>query len=183
MAPPELVEGCLETCDGEVAAECPSGPTATSCAEACKLTTRVPACADELEEFFDCVDDDDTTSCSNQGEVVFDECVAEQLTAYACVLQEAPDPKFEDACESYCEAAMDAMCENDAGDLAGCILYCQSVSTIFPSCETDWVELLGCAEAAEFECNASGDAEPTRCTAEYLFFYACVCESDPAACD
>lgn len=182
VPPPDLVEACQATCDAEVAAGCPSGPTATSCADGCDLTTRVPACADELESFFDCVAADDTTSCSNEGEVTFDECVIEQVEAYTCVLQEAPDPALGKPCESYCRTAVGAMCENDAGDLAGCILYCQSIGTTFPACRADWQDALECGESSEFECNESGDAEPVDCNVEVLLFYACVCESDPSVC-
>lgn len=183
VPPPELIEGCQETCDAEVAANCPSGPTASACADGCNLTTRVPACADELANLFDCVGDNDTTSCSNAGEVVFDECVTEQIDAYACVLQEAPDPELEEPCESYCGAVSDVMCDNEGGDLTGCILYCQSIGTTVPSCQAAWQNVLACGESAEFECDADGGAQPVGCDVEGLLFLACVCESDPTLCE
>lgn len=183
VPPPELVEGCAATCDAEVAADCASGPTRTSCADGCNLLTRVPACAEQLGSFFDCVAEDDTTSCSNEDEVVFNACVSEQLAAYACVLQEAPDPDLEAPCESYCAGSVDAMCENDDGDLAGCVLWCQSIGTTFPSCQTRWQTLLECSETDGFECDANGEASPVGCGAEGVSFLACICDGDPAVCD
>jgi len=183
VPPPELVEGCQAACDAEVAAGCAAGPSTSSCADGCNLTTRVPACAERLGTFFDCVAEDDTTSCSNEDEVVFDACVIEQIDAYACVLQEAPDPDLAEPCENYCSAVVDAMCENDEGDLAGCVLWCQSLGTTYPSCRSPWQTLLECGETAEFECNANGEAEPLGCTVEALTFLVCICNSDPTVCE
>jgi len=183
VPPPELVQGCQATCDAEVAAGCAAGPTTSSCADGCNLMTRVPACAERLGTFFDCVADDDTTSCSGEDEVVFDACVIEQIDAYACVLQEAPDPELAEPCEYYCSAVVDAACENDEGDLAGCVLWCQSLGTTYPSCQSPWQTLLECGETAELECDANGEAGPLGCTVEALSFLVCICSSDPTVCE
>jgi hypothetical protein len=125
-----------------------------------------------MTEFIECTDEDDTTSCSADGEVVFDGCVSEQLAAWGCVFQEAPDPELEEPCENRCNAEAEAMCSDDY-DLAGCVLFCQSVGTILPACEPTWQSFLECSNGAEFECNEDGEAEPVGCDAEGISFLAC----------
>lgn len=182
VPPPELVDDCEQFCELEVASECPSAPDAAACAGGCELTTRVPECNDELGEFFDCIEEDSTNSCSNEGDVVYDSCVSEQLAAWSCVYQEAPDPGLEEPCESYCGAVQDAMCANDAGDLAGCILYCQSIGTILPECVDPWQTLLECGQGADFECDENGEAQPAGCDIEAVLFIGCVCTTSPELC-
>lgn len=179
---PELVDACAESCALQLEADCPSGPTEASCAGACELITRVPACESTYEELFDCIEEDDTTSCSGEGDVVFDHCVNEQLSAYTCVLDEAPNEALEEPCEDYCGAAVGAGCANDANDLAGCIVYCQSIGTILPACESEWRSLLECGHDAEFTCNDEGEAEAMGCDVEALLFFACMCDSSPELC-
>ena len=179
---PELVDACAATCALELEADCPNGPTEDSCAGGCELITRVPACESTFAELYDCIEEDDTTSCSGQGEVVFDNCVSEQLAAYTCVLDEAPDEALEEPCENYCNAAVGAMCPNDENDLAGCIVYCQSIGTILPVCEGDWRSVLECGQDAEFECDDMGNAQAMGCGVEALGFFACVCDSSPELC-
>jgi hypothetical protein len=118
------------------------------------------------------VDESDATSCSDEGEVVFNACVPEQQAAYTCLFQDAPDDELAEPCEALCSAQAAAECAV-TDDLAGCVLGCQSIPTILPTCESGWTEFLACSEDEAISCDADGEPVVRGCTAEYLQFLAC----------
>ncbi|HWO13218.1 MAG TPA: hypothetical protein VNN80_27145 [Polyangiaceae bacterium] len=168
----DLIEGCEHLCSVETGSGCSSAPSADDCAGSCVVITRVEACNDVVREFFECVNEDDSTSCSDDGDVQFDGCVSEQLEAYACILREAPDDDLEEPCETYCGAQAAAECEMSE-DVSGCVLGCTAIPTILPTCEESWRTLLDCTEGSEFTCDNDGEPTVSGCGAEYLTFLAC----------
>lgn len=172
MPPDELVDGCRQACEAEVASDCPSAPTAADCEGSCTLITRVESCADKVGQFFDCVAEDDVTSCSDDGDVVFDTCVSEQLDAYSCIFQEAPDDSLQVPCEEICTAEAAADCAG-SDDLPGCVLGCQSVPTILPTCAPSWQDYVSCAQGSEYTCDEDGEPQVAGCDGEILVFLAC----------
>lgn len=170
--PMDLVEGCAHACTAQTGSGCPGAPTADDCAGGCVVITRVESCNDVVREFFECVEGDATTSCSDDGDVQFDECVSEQLAAYACILRDAPDDDLEEPCETYCAAQAAAECEMSE-DVSGCVLGCTAIPTILPTCEDSWRSLLECTEHEEFSCDEAGEPTVAGCVAEYLTFWAC----------
>ena len=170
--PMDLVEGCAKACSAEVESGCSSAASAGDCAGSCLVITRVESCRRDVRRFVECIEEDDSTSCSADGDVVFDGCVSEQLAAYSCVLSNAPDEELEEPCEAYCEAQAAAECETSE-DVPGCVLGCTSIPTILPACEEGWRLLLDCTSNQEFTCDADGEPTVQGCGGEYLAFWAC----------
>lgn len=167
---PQVVDGCNQLCEKQVAAGCSGGGTLDSCIVGCRVILANPSCASAAQTLFACLPNA-TASCDASGNVVFDRCQVEQLTADTCFLQNANDTTLANPCATYCAAVTAAKCPNDT---PGCQGGCQVVGNLVAGCDAPWKDYVTCANGSTLTCGADGKAGAQACASEALRFYACV---------
>jgi hypothetical protein len=167
---PQVVGGCNQLCEKQVAAGCSAGGTLNSCIVGCQVILNNPNCASAAQTLFSCLANA-TASCDASGNVVFDRCQIEQLTADTCFLQNANDPTLADPCATYCASVTAAKCPNDT---PGCQGGCQILGNLVAGCDAAWKSYVTCANGSTLTCGADGKAGAQACASQALRFYSCV---------
>jgi hypothetical protein len=166
---PQVVDGCVQLCDKEQAANCPGFSSLSSCMVGCELLLKNPGCASMAQNLFSCVNGA-TASCDSSGNPTFANCGLQEIASAGCFISNTVDPTLQAPCATYCAAVQAAKCPND--NPSGCQGSCQILGNLF-GCNASWTAYVTCANGSTLTCGGDGKASASACIAQAASFWEC----------